>query len=662
MTSPSISQLNFYTNKRLTDKDWSKNFTQIVTWLTGGYDLVASSVTTTGDITSGGKITAGTGFYGDGSNLTGVGGGGSSAGVGISQVEQLTESSKLFRMQIPTSLTNIISEPLIDGANFTGTLTSTLAAGATTIAITPTITGEEPPHRNILTIVRAADGVSEEIQISGGSAGTYTLSSSIQTVGGFATSDAVYRNFCTLNVAGANATILSGQAGDARQVQNHIGGQIDVGARTNGVIDWSVRMNSLTQGLVVDSIAAAPTNIIYLQSATDRTGEFSASAPYNKLILNQVTENGQKGLYQTGKGREYTIVTVGAHSSSKIPITVSDTYNDMDAENAVATGGVTGLSAISADGLTYWVACYKTAIPKISFVATGVNESFVEVVPKKATVFNQGMSYPSYVHSHWKMDEITGNALNSRQTSGTYNLTQSGTVPSATGKINQARGPFSTSNYFTWGAGGSSTTIYDVQTFLLEAWFKTSATGVLQWIIGKNNYSATQGMALGIYSDNKVILRIANSDIFSSATYTDGNWHYAVGARIGAGTNDTRLYIDGSLITQGTRAAFTNSTNDLTVGALKEGTAYHIFQGLLDSVAFWSTVPTTWAEIEAIIAQRYAGGRGREYGSQFGLSISGTESNKTGQLATLRADIVQASLTATIPTIEAKNLIVSGGL
>ena len=43
------------------------------------------------------------------------------------------------------------------------------------------------------------------------------------------------------------------------------------------------------------------------------------------------------------------------------------------------------------------------------------------------------------------------------------------------------------------------------------------------------------------------------------------------------------------------------------------------------------------------------------------MTLSGTET-KTGRLATLRVDPVQPSTTATLPTIESKNLVVSGGL
>lgn len=72
MTSPSLSQLTFYTNKRFTDKDWSKNFTQVYNWITGGYDLAASSLTTTGNISASGTITTSSGFVGDGSGITGL--------------------------------------------------------------------------------------------------------------------------------------------------------------------------------------------------------------------------------------------------------------------------------------------------------------------------------------------------------------------------------------------------------------------------------------------------------------------------------------------------------------------------------------------------------------------------------------------------------------
>jgi hypothetical protein len=77
MSTPTRSELSFYTNKPLNAQDWSTNFLKIIEWLTSGnydftiQDLTCRAITASGNITSSGTIT-GNAFSGDGSALTGI--------------------------------------------------------------------------------------------------------------------------------------------------------------------------------------------------------------------------------------------------------------------------------------------------------------------------------------------------------------------------------------------------------------------------------------------------------------------------------------------------------------------------------------------------------------------------------------------------------------
>lgn len=669
MVQPKFSDFKTWVGKPLGKSEWDFNLNTIIGFLTGAWDLTIGALTAasgyiSGALTVDGKITTTAGFYGDGANITGIGGSGAATSVGIAQIEQLTETSKLFRAKIPTSITFAISEPLIGGENWTGTIAAA-PVGATALTIQPAVVGQEPPKLLELTVCATSTGTVESVFITGGilsgTSGSYTISSGLQN--GFANGSNLYRNFCSVNIANSDVGILSGQAGNSRYIQTHRGGQADVGSRSGAVVDWSVRLNSATQGLRVNSVIASPTNTINVLMTTDRTGEFSTTSPYNKIILCKVTEDGQKNVYQIGKGKEFTITGVGAFSSTYAPITVSDTYNDMDSGNTAAIGGVTaaGITELSSDGLTYWVVQVKTAIPNLSFVPTATNESFIEVTPKKATIFNQGTAIPTYVHSIWKLN---GNILNFKNTSGTYNLAMTGTVPYLAGKPNfgLCAGPYTTSNYFKWDAGGSSATVFDSAIFAFEAFIYLTQLGVDGVIAGKYNGDLGQGWTFQIGTNNKLNFRFDGTSKEAATALSINTWYHVAAFHIGTGAGEHLVYVNGVNDLTTTAGAFTATTQSFIIGVtpIVSGVPANPFKGYIQSAAYWSTVPATAAECLAFATLRASGG-GKEYGTQFGMSISGTESNKTGQLVSFKTDIVQPSLTATLPTIESKNLIVTGG-
>lgn len=97
---------------------------------------------------------------------------------------------------------------------------------------------------------------------------------------------------------------------------------------------------------------------------------------------------------------------------------------------------------------------------------------------------------------HWKMNEASGNALDAL---GVRDLTQTGTVPAqAGGKINGARGAYSTSNYFSRANG----TFLSTQNFSIACWVKCINTTIgtrdvfANWGAATNNFQLYLGYGI----------------------------------------------------------------------------------------------------------------------------------------------------------------------
>jgi hypothetical protein len=200
-----------------------------------------------------------------------------------------------------------------------------------------------------------------------------------------------------------------------------------------------------------------------------------------------------------------------------------------------------------------------------------------------------------------------------------FNLSVVGTVPSSPGKFIHARGPYTTSNYLFWPSGSSSSTVYDSLIFGASCWFNSSVSGTGQTLISKSSpLVGTGGWSLTLNGSNKIEAYIASTYLQSSAaTYADGNWHYVVLANFGDGANNFRLYVDNVLqaSTNGHNSWGTDTAN-LTVGGLSS-TANQPFQGLIDDVVYFNSLPGL-STFEALISEIWNGGAG----SQFNPSIA----------------------------------------
>jgi len=194
--------------------------------------------------------------------------------------------------------------------------------------------------------------------------------------------------------------------------------------------------------------------------------------------------------------------------------------------------------------------------------------------------------------SYWKLDEASGNALDVH---GSNELTQNGTVGSATGKVSNAR-DFSENNYFT-RADNASLSTGDID-FSLAAWIKFDAlAGGDMTVFTKDSGPAAEYYLQLEGSTNRFKWYVYGATGYGSATSvqadTFGNvstgvwyhvvcWHDSVGNQIGISVNRS------------------TDTASHSAGGIDGGDTFHLgadpyaqeVDGLIDEVGFWKKVLT----------------------------------------------------------------------
>jgi hypothetical protein len=216
-----------------------------------------------------------------------------------------------------------------------------------------------------------------------------------------------------------------------------------------------------------------------------------------------------------------------------------------------------------------------------------------------------GIAYPSYIHSHWKMDSLTGAVPNEITTASP--MVDQGNVPSATGILENGRGPFSNTNYFK-----ASNAIYDQKTPMVEFWIK--ATTVSEQICEHRTGGNGWGIQVGSGGFVHHVINCTNN-LIGDISIVDNNWHYVVaGQTTSDGTAaDRRIYVDTVLDTSAVSVNMVQtSETSLWIGENTSQTipGVHI---ILDDFCFIDTTKTTWAQIVENMTLRYNAGKGRRY-------------------------------------------------
>jgi len=245
-------------------------------------------------------------------------------------------------------------------------------------------------------------------------------------------------------------------------------------------------------------------------------------------------------------------------------------------------------------GLAYANKVAAAVLPTVPpWLAPGSGVSWPQAWGFPGPPFPPGWEDNDVATPYWCMDETTGDPQD--ESNSNFHLTEVGTVPSdASGILGAARGPYSTSNYFTEAyrveyaiKGGWSVWV----------WFKTSgAISTPEALVAKaNNIDAdvaaddwslhiidvvgTKNIRMSVNSGGASASQVQNS-----GTWTDGNWHFA-GINVNS-DNSIDVYTDGTHTTSpGPATIGTQSTTlGIGVGALNDGTSP--FSGSLDCMGF----------------------------------------------------------------------------
>ena len=105
--------------------------------------------------------------------------------------------------------------------------------------------------------------------------------------------------------------------------------------------------------------------------------------------------------------------------------------------------------------------------------------------------------------------------------------------------------------------------------FTIEGWVYLNAIGSARGFVSKG--TSTTGWSLGVNSLNQVVFNYASSTINSTGLLAISTWYFITVVREGTGSNQTKIYINGTNDGTGTVSTDFNQTNSMYVGADRVG-------------------------------------------------------------------------------------------
>ena len=206
--------------------------------------------------------------------------------------------------------------------------------------------------------------------------------------------------------------------------------------------------------------------------------------------------------------------------------------------------------------------------------------------------------------AYWKCDESSGDLTDA--TGNGYTLTNNGTTPFATGKINNGAdfGAANKTKYFTT----SNTLGIDGGAISYAFWMKPAAappSGDDYRLFEQINTASTKTAYRFIVKDtagtksvtfNRLKMNVANEDINYTVTLTNGTWYHIAYTYDGT---TMRGYINGVEVGNNTGSGSGNNSTGYTAGlhiACDNGSASQCFDGMMDEIGVWNRA-LTGAEI-----------------------------------------------------------------
>jgi hypothetical protein len=171
-----------------------------------------------------------------------------------------------------------------------------------------------------------------------------------------------------------------------------------------------------------------------------------------------------------------------------------------------------------------------------------------------------------------------------------YDLTDSGSSDSASGKFGNCRSFTRASNQYCYKATPANLIITGSQTFM--AWVKPSGNGVFQMIAGVSDAGGSNIVGIGITNADKAIFYCYGLNITSvnsSVSIDTSDFHFIAG-RYNANTHQIAIFIDGS-VTEIDVTGSHSAGGDLGIGVLG-GYLADYFGGLIDEISIFDKALT----------------------------------------------------------------------
>jgi hypothetical protein len=120
--------------------------------------------------------------------------------------------------------------------------------------------------------------------------------------------------------------------------------------------------------------------------------------------------------------------------------------------------------------------------------------------------------------------------------------------------------------------------LFGTQPFTIEAWVYTTATKQYQHIYGTHNADTNWIVRL---LDNKIMMYTGSADITGATVLAINTWYHVAAVREGTGTNQTKLYVNGTLDVTGTNATNYTTQSQAWIGAQINNPSITYFQGYI---------------------------------------------------------------------------------
>lgn len=159
-------------------------------------------------------------------------------------------------------------------------------------------------------------------------------------------------------------------------------------------------------------------------------------------------------------------------------------------------------------------------------------------------------------------------------------------VTNADAQINTTIKKYGTGSIKFDGTGDNLTVAHTVDhllrtgSFTIELWVYLSATGSARGLIAKGG--STTGWQITTNASNAVVFTYGTSTITSTGTLAATTWYHIAVVREGTGTNQTKIYINGTNDGTGTVATDFTQNNDMFIGCNRLGQA--LLNGYLDDI------------------------------------------------------------------------------